>query len=186
MPIRKTTPEEIINKSIQVFRRRGYYRTNMNDLSGALGLTKGAFYHHFSGKEELMQKALKSSTLWFEEKVFAIAYAEDFTDTEKLELMSAVAYRAFTHEAGGCFFANTILETAHVEETFLPQIKAFFAAWEKALMEIFKAHYEVRELEMVVQQVIADIEGSVILMQLYQKPELLQNALIRTIQKIKK
>jgi AcrR family transcriptional regulator len=74
MPLYKTTPEDIINKSIFVFRTNGYYRTTMNDLAQATGLTKGAFYHHFTNKEDVMKKSLEANSLWFENKIFSIAY----------------------------------------------------------------------------------------------------------------
>ena len=61
MPLHKKSPEEIIKQSILVFRTNGYYRTTMNDLAKATGLTKGAFYHHFSNKEDVMKKSLQTT-----------------------------------------------------------------------------------------------------------------------------
>jgi AcrR family transcriptional regulator len=37
---------------------RGYDATSMEDLSGALGITKSAIYHHVSSKEELLGLAI--------------------------------------------------------------------------------------------------------------------------------
>ncbi|WP_194972683.1 TetR/AcrR family transcriptional regulator [Aquiflexum lacus] len=179
MPLHKTTPEEIIKQSINVFRTNGYYRTTMNDLAKATGLTKGAFYHHFKSKEEVMQKSLQATSFWFDRKVFAIAYDEALPKKERLKNMVDVLYEAFTKSNGGCFFANTILETAHVEDTFLAEINQFFKMFENALSSVFNDKYSEKEMIEITYEIIADIEGSIIIMQLKKDPKILRKALNR-------
>ena len=41
------------------FNTRGYDATSMEDLSRAAGITKSSFYHHVSGKEDLLRAALQ-------------------------------------------------------------------------------------------------------------------------------
>ena len=180
MPIQKTTREEIIKNSIKVFRRKGYYRTSMSDLAKEAGLTKGAFYHHFNDKEEVMRKSLQATIKWFEKRVFSIAYEEGPSNEEKIVKMGEVIFQAFTQGDGGCFFANTILETAHVEDTFTQEIKHYFKLWEKALQNMLKDKYSGSEIEEMAERMIADIEGSIILMQLYKDYKPLQKALKRS------
>jgi AcrR family transcriptional regulator len=184
MPIYKTTPEKIIKQSIQVFRTNGYYRTTMNDLAKATGLTKGIFYHHFENKEEVMKKSLQATSLWFEKKIFSLAYNESLPKKERLTQMAETLFNAFTDNTGGCFFANTILETAHVEDTFLEEINHFFELWENALTHIYKEKYRDKQLKELVEQTIADIEGTIIVMQLKKQPLLLKSALYRAVEKI--
>jgi TetR/AcrR family transcriptional repressor of nem operon len=184
MPIHKTTPAEIIKQSIVVFRANGYYRTTMNDLAHATGLTKGVFYHHFTNKEDVMKKALQATAFWFDKHIFSIAEDELLPAQQRLIQMTDVLYNAFTRSTGGCFFANTILETAHVEDTFLPEINYFFQRFDNALSLIFKGKYQGVELENVVQQTIAEIEGTIILMQLKKDPSLLKKALNNVLTKL--
>ena len=40
------------------FNARGYDATSMEDLARATGLTKSSLYHHVSGKEELLRRAV--------------------------------------------------------------------------------------------------------------------------------
>ncbi len=72
------------------------------------------------------------------------------------------------------------METAHVEETFLEELKLFFELWEKAIAKVFEEKYAPQVLPDIAQQIIADIEGAIVLMQLYKNPEYLQKALNRT------
>ncbi|OLT18882.1 TetR family transcriptional regulator [Pseudonocardia sp. CNS-139] len=45
--------------AVAEFNARGYDATSMEDLSRAAGITKSSFYHHVSGKEELLRAALE-------------------------------------------------------------------------------------------------------------------------------
>jgi AcrR family transcriptional regulator len=46
---------EILDAAQDLFLSRGYDATTVNDLLNAVGLSKGAFYHHFAAKEEVLQ-----------------------------------------------------------------------------------------------------------------------------------
>ena len=45
--------------AVEEFNARGYDATSMEDLSRAAGITKSSFYHHVSGKEDLLRAALQ-------------------------------------------------------------------------------------------------------------------------------
>jgi AcrR family transcriptional regulator len=50
--------EELLGLIVAVFNERGYEAASMADLAAATGLTKSAFYHHFTSKEELLEMAV--------------------------------------------------------------------------------------------------------------------------------
>lgn len=62
-PVRKVrvlkAPEvrraELIDCAQRLFLSQGYERTTINDVIQATGLSKGAFYHHYRSKEELLE-----------------------------------------------------------------------------------------------------------------------------------
>jgi TetR/AcrR family transcriptional repressor of nem operon len=43
----------MLDAALQVIRAKGYSATTVDDICQAAGLTKGSFFHHFKGKEEL-------------------------------------------------------------------------------------------------------------------------------------
>jgi AcrR family transcriptional regulator len=45
--------------AVEEFNTRGYDATSMEDLSRAAGITKSSFYHHVSGKQDLLRAALE-------------------------------------------------------------------------------------------------------------------------------
>jgi AcrR family transcriptional regulator len=46
---------ELIDCAQRLFLTSGYERTTINDVIGSAGLSKGAFYHHFRAKEDLLE-----------------------------------------------------------------------------------------------------------------------------------
>lgn len=50
---------ELIKTAMKLFAKKGYYATSIQDIVEAWGISKGAFYHHFSSKEELMLSIVK-------------------------------------------------------------------------------------------------------------------------------
>lgn len=54
-----STRRVILESAAAAFARRGLAGTSLNDLVRASGLTKGAFYFHFSSKEELAVAAFR-------------------------------------------------------------------------------------------------------------------------------
>jgi AcrR family transcriptional regulator len=46
---------ELLDCAQRLFLTKGYERTTINDVIAATGLSKGAFYHHFRAKEDLLE-----------------------------------------------------------------------------------------------------------------------------------
>ena len=49
------TRELLIATALRLFDKNGYPRTSVEDIVDGAGLTKGAFYHHFNSKEEVLE-----------------------------------------------------------------------------------------------------------------------------------
>ncbi|MFF0051093.1 TetR/AcrR family transcriptional regulator [Streptomyces sp. NPDC005498] len=52
--------EQILRTAAECFRRTGYHATSMEQIAAAVGITAGALYRHFDGKQELLGQALLS------------------------------------------------------------------------------------------------------------------------------
>ena len=51
-------PESLLAVAVSVFNTRGYDGTTMEHLSAAAGIGKSSIYHHVTGKEDLLERAL--------------------------------------------------------------------------------------------------------------------------------
>ncbi len=52
------TKDHILYQSYKLFLQKSYEAVSISDISEAIGLTKGALYHHFRNKEELFQAVI--------------------------------------------------------------------------------------------------------------------------------
>jgi TetR/AcrR family transcriptional regulator, transcriptional repressor for nem operon len=59
MPHKSKT--KLLEAALQVIRAKGYSATRIEDICETAGLTKGSFFHHFRGKEDL---AVAASNHW--------------------------------------------------------------------------------------------------------------------------
>lgn len=50
------TVQKILEVSLRLFADKGYDHTTIQDIVDALGMSKGAIYHHFASKEEILMK----------------------------------------------------------------------------------------------------------------------------------
>jgi TetR/AcrR family transcriptional regulator, transcriptional repressor for nem operon len=49
----------LLDAALATIRRKGYHATTVDDLCAATGLSKGSFFHHFKGKEDLALAAVR-------------------------------------------------------------------------------------------------------------------------------
>src|ERR1700761_7236777 len=91
--------QHILDKSIRLFRQRGFSAVSVSQVMKAAGLTHGPFYNHFASKEALMSEAL---TREMELNTSQIA---SYPATEKGREKYVSEYLSRAHRddcAGGC------------------------------------------------------------------------------------
>lgn len=83
----EVTEERILDAAQRLFLEKGYENTTIQDIVNELGgLTKGAVYHHFKSKEEIMDAA--GDRMFFENNPFEAV--KDRTDLNGLEKLREV------------------------------------------------------------------------------------------------
>lgn len=96
MVARNKYPEETLNQilsvSLNLFIKRGYENTSIQDIIDGLGgLTKGAIYHHFKSKEDIMVAVLKQLYKDVEDKLAAVRDDKGLNGLEKLRQIIRVS-----------------------------------------------------------------------------------------------
>ncbi|MBY6123743.1 TetR/AcrR family transcriptional regulator [Roseovarius atlanticus] len=110
---RKCDPEDVFDKALTLFWKKGYAATSMNDLVVETGMAKPGLYANFGSKDDLFTKALRHyfdrflSTLG---KEFAEADAPIDVALRTLLLGIVRASKGDTL-CVGCFLLNTVVET---------------------------------------------------------------------------
>ena len=105
---------KLLDAALQVFRTKGYTATTVDDICHTAGISKGSFFHHFKGKEEL---AIESTRYWTEvtSGLFATAPYQQITDPRE-RVLAYIDFR--TQILQGNLPDFTCLLGTMVQETF--------------------------------------------------------------------
>ena len=93
---RNKYPEETINQiltvALNLFMQKGYDQTSIQDIINELGgLTKGAIYHHFKSKEEILQAVSEHLFKGIDEMLSGVRDDNGLNGLEKLRKISRVS-----------------------------------------------------------------------------------------------
>lgn len=185
MPVQKVTKEEILIRSSDIFRTKGYHNTSMQDLAQNCGLLKGSLYHYFPSKEMLMKDLLVWFYNYLQEKVFPIANDISLSPEERMEKLLKKMGRLLLEKEGGCLVGNTTLETVGIIPEFHEVLKNIMDGWTRALQQIFMTGKEEPTAYRMAQQTIMEFEGAVMFSKLYGEKQFVYDAFLRAIEKLK-
>ena len=156
----------ILRNSLSVFKTKGYNGTSMNDLANANGLLKGSMYHYIERKESLMLEVLTALKEHYITKVFSKGYDDSLAPYDRLRELAMRAEEIFIFEEGGDFLVNIGLETKNSVPAFGEVIKEFFQAWIKTMQHLYSNVLDEVESKEKAELIVAEIEGSVLMMKL--------------------
>ena len=86
--------EKILEVSLALFNEKGSEKTTIQDIVNALDMSKGAIYHHFKSKDEIIE-ALSERCYHGDAQMELLRNASDKTGIEKLR---AIIYRQIQNE----------------------------------------------------------------------------------------
>lgn len=93
------TRSHILDVALECFARNGYDATSVAEICSQAGVTKGAFYHHFSGKQSLFLDLLERWLQGVDAQLEAVRL-EGRAVPEELLHMTALVGRVFQEARG--------------------------------------------------------------------------------------
>jgi AcrR family transcriptional regulator len=114
---------DIIRAGVQIFNEQGYEATSVSDLTGRLGLTKSALYHHVDSKEQILQIALEDALGGLEEAL-ADALARP-TAGERLTGIIQGAVRVLTERQPQVTLLLRLRGNSEIESAALARRRSF-------------------------------------------------------------
>lgn len=168
----KTSKELVISHALQLFKVQGYHKTSMADIGTACGLLKGSIYNYFASKEALAIAAMAFVHDYFRENIFAYAY-DQRPILERVASFTQAIEIYFTAQPGGCLMGNLALEVGDTLPQFATLIRAYFDDWAKAVAHLLTSIYDQSEAEQQALVIVGNTQGAIMMMRLYQMPELL-------------
>lgn len=172
MPRMASSRDQLVRNAEQLVHRRGFAATSVNDVLALTGVTKGAFYHHFPGKDDLelavLERAGKAFLEWLDEVLAGPS------PRHKLERFFASALKHHRKErfVGGCLFGNTALEMSDVNRRHADYVDGVFREWSNKIEIVIRAGQRVDQIRDdipardLAETIVATMEGGIMLSRL--------------------
>lgn len=88
----KATIERILNASLKLFLEKGYEQTTIKDILDELGdLSKGAIYHHFNSKDDIIKAVIDKLFSDSQRQIDELRNLKGSTGLEKLRRMFRIS-----------------------------------------------------------------------------------------------
>lgn len=104
--------QRIVETALQVFVERGYHKTTMDDIAEKLGVSKGAIYQYFKGKDQLFTEVISFFIGIRKDEVMSIILSDDPKRIASAEFIDMKIGRALQTQSFGL---DLLLEAARNE-----------------------------------------------------------------------
>jgi TetR/AcrR family transcriptional repressor of nem operon len=129
-------PEIAVEAAMRLFWRKGYESSSLQDLLGAMGLSKSSFYQTFKSKHALFQRCIRhyrqTLTSEMQEQLKSVGSGRDFITTQ---FRSVAKETSGVDARRGCLLMNTASEFAQTD----PQIAELVSYSIESVTEVFES-----------------------------------------------
>ena len=124
--------QEVLQKAMYLFWKKGYYATSIQDLVDHLGINRASLYDTYGGKRKLLEKAYLHycKTNRDTQTKFLEGYEDIRTGFRKLFVL-AIQQSKIDRDNKGCFAVNLVVEFVPNEKEFAPLIEENKAQFEE-------------------------------------------------------
>ncbi len=163
------TREIIVDKAAQLFSRKGFYGTSVEDIAQAVGLTKGAIYGHFDSKEDICYAVLEKAGRMIQAKVNPYVRGEANACDQLLAMIRG--HRSYAEDRvfeGGCIILNLAVEMDDTNEGLRDDLAARIMAlrqWIIRIVEEGKRKGEIRakvDSDQLATLIMSSLQGAMI------------------------
>jgi AcrR family transcriptional regulator len=128
--------EEILQAAAQIFQKKGYHATSMQDIADAVDLQKGSLYHHVDSKQDILFALLNKALELILERLQFVA-EQDIPPEQKIR-QATRAYFSFLAE-NPSLSSVLLLEYRSLEDNFqklhIPRRDQVDQIWQQLITE---------------------------------------------------
>ena len=181
----KKTKRYIVEKTAEIFNKKGYVGTSLTDLTNATNLTKGSIYGNFENKEEV---AIAAFNFNYQNLIKRFASKLILEKTAKGKLNAFLSSYEEAYEDlmvnGGCPILNNVVDADDTNSKLSALSAKAFMDWNGNLKNIINAGKAAKEIYNIIDaQYYADlfiiaIEGSLMLSKATEDKHYFDNAIL--------
>jgi AcrR family transcriptional regulator len=184
------TRERIVAAAAPLFNQRGYVGASMADLMAATGLEKGGIYRHFESKDALALAAFDHAIALHGSRIAEVVEPVTGAVARLTAFGAAMASIAESPSIpGGCPILNTAVESDDGDDPVHLELRARarhamrrLIGYVRRILEAGVASGELRDdvtPQAEAEQVVASMEGAIVLAKLYADPRYVRDAAAR-------
>ena len=146
MRVKEFDPEKVTESAMDVFWRKGFAATSIQDLVEETGLSRSSLYSTFKNKEELYQKALHHYQIKTKANIELLSSPGSVKDLISQLLFQIIKDELTDSQHRGCLIANASLELAGQDEKIAKTVIYNFERLKKALESLIMRGQESGEI----------------------------------------
>jgi AcrR family transcriptional regulator len=129
------TRKSIVDNALALFGDKGYAVTSVQEIADAAGVTKGAFYHHFDSKEDLL-RLIHDEFIDYQLALLKMALDEDESSADRLrELLRSLLVSTARYQANVTVF---YLERRHLSGPGFKAMKRKRDEFDRLFLEVIE------------------------------------------------
>ncbi len=132
------TEKRIIQAALEMFVRKGYHGTSVEQITRKVRLTKGALYSHFSGKGELLLRIIDEFRLRFIGGMISELEQCAGNALDHMHRVFSFNSRFALENQDLCVFLTFLTTELNADVDFEPALKAVYAEYRKVMAEIVR------------------------------------------------
>jgi AcrR family transcriptional regulator len=134
----KNTKERILEEAIKLFVRRGYHGTTIDNIVKEVGLTKGAFYSHFSSKGQLLLEIIRRYKIKLLDQMVSLSNENPGNALEKLNQIISFNARFAAQNENLCIFLSFLSTELATDVDFEPALKAVYREYTNLICKLIR------------------------------------------------
>ncbi len=133
--------EQLLETAQKLMRAKGYTATTIDEICAAAGVTKGAFFHYFTDKQDLGKAALEGFMSAQQRRVQQSALAPDADPLKRVYGYVDVAIKLSRDPASrhGCLLGNFAQELSDTHHEIRDLCAQHFSQWAEVLRRDLEA-----------------------------------------------
>ncbi|MHA7840368.1 MAG: TetR/AcrR family transcriptional regulator [Gammaproteobacteria bacterium] len=162
-PVTTKKLDELVEKAKVYFQTKGYYRTSMAKIAAACGIKKSSVYHHVRSKGDLAFAVLNDLHEHFKAEIFDMVANENLSPAKKLQQVAHRLENFLLEQGGGSLMAVLINEVSDLLPSIRQPLQTFFNEYISTLTSLLSSQYTEAEAIILVEDVLSQIEGALVL-----------------------
>lgn len=140
VPVKRSTDTEtkIIQAALELFVRKGYHGTSIQDITEKVGLTKGALYAHFRSKGDLLLRIIEEFKSRFIGGMIAELETKEGTALDRIHRVITFNSRFALENQHLCVFLTFLTTELNADVDFEPALKATYLEYRRVISDIIR------------------------------------------------